>query len=73
MDILSKIDLNAKTYSDDLTAKLRTVTKRARHIVRKVTDAEAAELGAIKDWFMFNGRQTVLERRECGQWIVWAF
>ncbi len=73
MDILSKIETGTKNYSDDLARKLRTVTKRARHIVRKVTDAEAAELGGVADWFMFNGRQTVLERRECGQWIVWAF
>jgi hypothetical protein len=74
MDILSKISLkSSKDYSNGLTKKLATVTKVARHIVRKVTEVEALEIGGEANWFMHNNRQCVLERRECGQWIVWAF
>lgn len=72
MDALNKI-ITTKDYSQALTAKLKTVTKGYRHIIRKITDAEANELGSTPNWFMFNNRQTVIEQRECGQWIVWAF
>jgi hypothetical protein len=72
MNMLTKI-FAEPAYSLKLNAKLMTVTKAKRHTVRKITDEEADELGGENDWLMFNGRQTVIERRECGQWIVWAF
>jgi len=60
---------------ESLLTKVRAVSKTRGHLIRRVTDEEAGQIRALDGWQNgwfdgVNAAQVVLERRECGQHVI---
>lgn len=61
---------------EELLTKVEAVAKARRHIVRRVTTEEAAQIHSLDAWRQgyfvdHSGAQVVLNQRDCGQHVLY--